>query len=365
MGNRIFDYKKFNSAIDKYFDGDLIPIYEFLLMDENHYIDESLPPDQEVRRNIYNYVFRGYRLKGDLRRCVVNSLKTGESVGDLYLDKFYAFDLCDNFGRLTERGIIKAITCLPNVKEQVEWVNKRLASAIFIDYVEDERPYSRPIEIFYLNDLEKKGFSVPRSRVYFVEVLSQTFVDIAFQEVVDLGRYSDRVIESYNSFSSPVVDGSVVVTSNHPDDLPYCNSLDEAQKLEFVEFRVHLKRRCLEIIESIDLDCYRSGFLNVVEHTYIFGVEGIEKSDIISDFDRAVSSGSWSALKKLVAAKIKEELLFQGWPDLIAMKDGSISLIEVKSKRDKMRLNQLLAFIKISEGFSDSVSDYILLRNVF
>lgn len=355
-----FSYKDFNNAISEYLSGNREKLVRFLENDQNHYIDKSAPIDLELTRNIKKYVFYNHGLNKELKAAMISSLKNREPLNITATDIISNLGLCEENRCLTEKGIIKAISLLPNAKEQFNYVKQYFEDSVKMFYISESEPFEKPIESFYANFYRSRGYVVPNPELALPELIGGTFIYIAEETLLSSGIYDQFIVESKSLTPDR---GPTRKFSLNMSDFVYARHLDDAKKKKLIEYNEDLKLASMSLLDECDFVFFETKFHESCEISASHNLLKGRVSDYIDGLREIVKSGNWDAMKKLAKSRIENETFINGWPDLTAFRDGSVELFEIKSKRDKLRIDQIIVFRAVSSLFYESVKKISLVHN--
>ena len=194
------------------------------------------------------------------------------------------------------------------------------------------------------------------------ELIGGTFLYIAEESLLSSGNYDQFIVET-KSLTPPRFPARKF--SHTMSDFRHSRHLDDVKKKKLISYYAELKQKSISIVDSCDFEFYEAKFRESCE---ILAKHNLLNGSFNHYFDglrSIVDSGNWDAMKKLARDRIDNETFIAGWPDLTAFKDGTVELFEIKSKRDKLSVEQIMMFETISRLYSDSVKKLSLVHNTY
>lgn len=321
-GNRKITQAVINKGIGNYLKGDGGDLKAILA---------SLEELRGVAEFVNDAFYTSYVPTGDIKKTLSRALDTGK-VEPQILEKLHDLGACDQDGYLTKKGAEKSITALSKPAEQVDAFNRYLAPKRRLECQIETEPYSGRIEDHYCSRFNEVGaFCIPeKSNV--ISVIGVAYTWSALKELMAGSRVPRSVKDHFRNYKeNPPCYDVIQTDSNHLSS----------------EFLREWKCATVKQISETRWSSFREVFLEVLEKTYWVYTYKYSVGEHIAEFDRLISLVNHEKLCDFFVQKFSAEVGFRGWPDLSVFSENEISVIELKSARDKLKIDQIKTLQKL------------------
>jgi len=215
---------------------------------------------------------------------------------DIITQKFKKNGICDQYGFLTERGRVVAISYLP-LEDQCRILNLRL--------------YYEPINII-------KGTEVSTLEFYKAKGYVGCFSEGDIIRALLYSIFYDQLLEALNKKDE---------------------NLDE-DYLSFENITKDHRFKLIDLMKNVNTQSIKKNFEKLSKNFFIndYTREHLD-SDLLIKIYNGLGNDKLTKIVKIYFDNIYASLY--GWPDLTLVKDNNVKLIEIK-KKDKLRRSQII-----------------------